>query len=130
MCTNACVCVIVCLCVHGPFPFVFLPSFELVFIASTHLSIKFLTFVWETMHHASFCMDHRGYSWGFKCIIFFFFFLKRIAHWRQSNHYLLKIQSAEFGLLPKLPFALCICIIQLARQLLRVAILFCCFGFI
>lgn len=68
-------------------------------------------------------------SWGFKCIIVFFF-LKRIAHWRQSNHYLLKIQSAEFGLFPKLPFALCICIIQLARQLLRVAILFCCFGFI
>lgn len=37
--------------------------------------------------------------------------------------YLLEIQGAEFGLLPELPLALRVGVVQLAGQLLRVAIL-------
>lgn len=40
-----------------------------------------------------------------------------------SRFYLLEIERAEFGLLPELPFALRVCIVQLAGQLLRVAVL-------
>lgn len=48
----------------------------------------------------------------------------------QIQSYLLEVKGAEFGLLPKLPFTLCVCIVQLARQLLRVPILLDCPGFI
>lgn len=40
-----------------------------------------------------------------------------------SHVYLLEIKRAEFGLLSKLPFALRVCVVQLAGQLLRVAVL-------
>lgn len=48
----------------------------------------------------------------------------------QNQFYLLKVQGAELGLLPKLPFTLCVCIVQLARQLLGVPILLDGSGFI
>lgn len=40
-----------------------------------------------------------------------------------SHFYLLEIERAEFGLLPELPFALRVCIVQLTGQLLGVSVL-------